>query len=206
MTFPSCCNGQAICLSFHQSLPSAQRPCFRHSKSSSWNRQRPPHPPFKASIFPWASRFCPAFPWWQPTPVFLPGKSHGRRSPVGCSPWGREESDMTEWLHFHFSFSCIGEGNGNPLQCSCLENTRDGGAWWAAVYGVTQSRTRLKWLSSSSMHLVQFLESGKLCQKVFVYLHIKELVVLYVVYMFPLLLWPLGISDPNRRNYIRVWV
>lgn len=56
------------------------------------------------------------------------------------------------------------------------------------------------------MHLVQFLESGKLCQKVFVYLHIKELVVLYVVYMFPLLLWPLGISDPNRRNYIRVWV
>ena len=57
---------------------------------------------------------------------------------------------MTELLHFHFSLSCIGEGNGNPLQCSCLENPRDGGAWWAAVYGVTQSRTRLKWLSSSS--------------------------------------------------------
>ena len=58
--------------------------------------------------------------------------------------------DTTEWLHFHFSFSCIGEGNGNPLQCSCLENPRDGGAWWAVVYGVAQSRTRLKRLSSSS--------------------------------------------------------
>ena len=57
---------------------------------------------------------------------------------------------MTERLHFHFSLSCIGEGNGNPLQCSCLENPRDGGAWWASVYGVAQSRTRLKWLSSSS--------------------------------------------------------
>ena len=57
---------------------------------------------------------------------------------------------MTERLHFHFSLSCIGEGNGNPLQCSCLENPRDGGAWWAAVYGVTQSQTRLKRLSSSS--------------------------------------------------------
>ena len=63
---------------------------------------------------------------------------------------GSLESDMTEWLHFHFSLSCIGEGNGNPLQCSCLENPKDGEAWWAAVYGVAQSRTRLKWLSSSS--------------------------------------------------------
>ena len=62
---------------------------------------------------------------------------------------------MTEWLHFHFSLSCIKEGNGNPLQCSCLENPRDGGAWWAAVYGVAQSRTRLKWLSSSSPHSQQ---------------------------------------------------
>ena len=91
--------------------------------------------------------------WW-PTPVLLPGNSHGRRSLVGCSPWGREESDATERLPFHFSLSCIGEGNGNPLQCSCLENPRDGGAWWAAVYGVAQSRTRLKRLSSSSsIHL-----------------------------------------------------
>ena len=57
---------------------------------------------------------------------------------------------MTERLHFHFSLSCIGEGNGNPLQCSCLENPRDGGAWWAAISGVAQSRTRLKRLSKSS--------------------------------------------------------
>ena len=87
---------------------------------------------------------------WHPTPALLPGKSHGQRSLVGCSPWGHEESDTTEWLPFHFSLPCIGEGNGNPLQCSCLENPRDGGAWWAAIYGVAQSRTRLKWLSSSS--------------------------------------------------------
>ena len=73
---------------------------------------------------------------WHPTPVLLPGKSHGQRSLVGCSPRGHEESDTTEQLHFHFSLSCIGEGNGNPLQCSCLENPGDGGAWWAAVYGV----------------------------------------------------------------------
>ena len=87
---------------------------------------------------------------WHPTPVLLPGKSHGRRSLVGCSPWGRWGSDTTERLYFHFSLSCIGEGNGNPLQCSCLENPRFRGAWWAAVYGVAQSRTWLKWLSSSS--------------------------------------------------------
>ena len=67
---------------------------------------------------------------------------------------GREESDTTERLHFHFSLSCIGEGNGNPLQCSYLENPRDGGAWWAAIYGVAQSRTRLKWLSSNSFSLM----------------------------------------------------
>ena len=60
---------------------------------------------------------------------------------------------MTERLHFHFSLSCIGEGNGNPLQCSCLENPRDGGAWWAAVSGVAQSRTRLKLLSIKTLML-----------------------------------------------------
>ena len=87
---------------------------------------------------------------WHPTLVLLLGKSHGRRSLVGCSPWGLEELDTTERLHFDFSLSCIGEGNGNPLQCSCLENPRDGGAWWVAVYGVAQSRPRLKRLSSSS--------------------------------------------------------
>ena len=87
---------------------------------------------------------------WHPTAVLLPGKSHGRRSLVGCRPWGREESDTTKRLHFHFSLACIGEGNGNPHQRSCLENPRDGGAWWATVSGVAQSRTRLKRLSSSS--------------------------------------------------------
>ena len=73
--------------------------------------------------------FCRAISWrrqWHPTPVFLPGKSHGWRSLVGCSPWGRKESDVTERLHFHFSLSCIGKGNGNPLQYSFLENPRDG--------------------------------------------------------------------------------
>ena len=71
-------------------------------------------------------------------------------NPMDRGARGREESDTTERLHFHFSFSCIGEGNGNPFQCSCLENPRDGGAWWAAIYGVAQSWTRLKRLSSSS--------------------------------------------------------
>ena len=97
---------------------------------------------------------------WHPTPALLPGKSHGWRSLVGCSPRGREELDTTERLHFHFSLSCTGEGNGNPLQCSCLENPRDGGAWRAAIYGVAQSRTRLKWLSSSSSKI----GGGSVCQ------------------------------------------
>ena len=96
---------------------------------------------------------------WHSTPVLLPGKSHRQRSLVGCSPWGREESDMTERLPFHFSFSCTGEGNGTPLQCSCLENPRDGGAWWAAVYGIAQSWTRLKRLSSSSICVRHCLRS-----------------------------------------------
>ena len=80
---------------------------------------------------------------WHPTPVLLPGKSPGWRSLVGCSPWGCWESDTTERLHFHFSLSCTGEGNGNPLQCSCLENPRDRGAWWAArrLWGRTESDT-----------------------------------------------------------------
>ena len=90
---------------------------------------------------------------WHPIPILLPENSHGRRSLVGCSPWGREELDTTERLHFHFSLSCIGEGNGNPLQCSCLENPRDGGAWWATVYGVTQSRTRLSDLAAAALNI-----------------------------------------------------
>ena len=123
----SACSGLYIpfseCLLFHNSW---NNPYFTQSIHIEWRRQ------------------------WHPTPVLLPGKSHGRRSLVGCRPWGYEESDMTERLLFHFSLSCIGEGNGNPLQCSCLENPRDGRAWWAAVYGVAQSRTWLKRISSSS--------------------------------------------------------
>ena len=86
---------------------------------------------------------------WQPTPVLLPGKSQGRRSPVSCSPWGREESDRTERHHFHFSLSCTGERNGNPLVFLPGES-RDRGAWWAAVYGVAQSRTRLSDLAAAA--------------------------------------------------------
>ena len=89
-----------------------------------------------------------------PTPVLLPGKSHGRRSLVGCSPGGREESDKTEQLHFHFSLLCS-EGNGNPLQCSCLENPRD---------GVAQSQTQLKWLTSSSRRRKVRRHRKTLCQ------------------------------------------
>ena len=98
----------------------------------------------------WAAWFATVHRIWHPTPVLLPGKSHGWRNLVGCSPWGHWESDTTEWLYLDFSLSCIGEGNGSPLQCSCLENPRDGGAWWAAIYGVAQSQTRLKRHSSSS--------------------------------------------------------
>ena len=105
---------------------------------------------------------------WRPTPILLPGKSHGRRSLVGCSPWGRKESDTAERLHFHSSLSCIGEGNGNPLQCSCLENPRDGGAWWAAGYGVAQSRTRLKRLSSSINVFSRSLQTSS-CYSLFLF-------------------------------------
>ena len=78
---------------------------------------------------------------WHPTPVLLPGKFHGWKSLVGCSPWGRQELDTTERLHFDFLLSCIGEGNGNPLQCSCLENSMDGKAWQSIVHGVEKIRT-----------------------------------------------------------------
>ena len=102
---------------------------------------------------------------WHPTPVRLPGKFHGHRSLVGCSPWGRWESDTTERLHFHSSLSCIGEGNGNPLQCSCLESPRDGGAWWAAVcgsHGVGHNWNDLAYIylySVCSIHIFSFVST-----------------------------------------------
>ena len=80
---------------------------------------------------------------WQATPVLLTGESHGWRSRVGCSPWGHYEWDATERLDFHFSLSHNGEGDGTPLQYSCLENPMDGGAWWATFHGVTTSQSRL---------------------------------------------------------------
>ena len=97
---------------------------------------------------PHSSTFAWKIPWME-----KPGRLQSMES---------LESDMTEWLHFHLSLSCIGEGNGNPLQCSCLENPRDRGAWWAAVYGVAQSRIWPKRLSSSSSRLViAFLPRSK---------------------------------------------
>ena len=83
---------------------------------------------------------------WHPTPVLLPGKSHGRRSLVLQSLGSLRVGHDWVALPSLFTF-IIGEGNGNALQCSCLENPRDRGAWWAAVYGVAQSQTQLKWLS-----------------------------------------------------------
>ena len=155
--FPSGMHG-STCNSFRQ----ASLYCHSLSKGHQWG---PANNKWESTLLSHCIWNCPP-PMrqtqrrqWQPTPVLLPGKSQGRRSLVGCSPWGREESDTTERLHFHFSLSCIGEGNGNPLQCSCLENPRDEGAWWAAVYGVAQSRTRLKRLSSSSSSSMRHTQS-----------------------------------------------
>ena len=109
---------------------------FRGSQSAELEKAMAPH----SSTLAWK------IPWMEEAAVLL----------VGCSPWGHEESDTTEQLHFDFSLLCIGEGNGNLLQNSCLENPRDGGVWWAAVYGVAQSQTRLKQLSSSSSSMFPY--------------------------------------------------
>ena len=131
------------------------------------------------------------------TPVLLPGKSHGRRSPVGCSPWGREESDTTERLHFDFSLSCIGEGNGNPLQRSCLENPRDGGAWWAAIYGVAQSWRRLKRLSSSSSSMNSIFSFLLMWTTNEVFIEFfTTLLPFYILVFWPQGMW--GLSSPSR--------
>ena len=103
-------------------------------------------------------------PWrrkWQPNPVFLPRESHGWRSLVGCSPWDRTESDMTERLHFHFSLSCIGEGNGNPVQCSCLENPREGKPGWLLSMG--SHRVGHDWSNAAAA-------AGEFCQRLFLHL------------------------------------
>ena len=97
---------------------------------------------------------------WQPTAVLLPEKSQGQKGLVGCRLRGHQESDMTERLHFHFSLSCTGEGNGNPLQGSCLQNPRDGGAWWAAVDGVVES-DKTKATQQQQQHSILIKEYGK---------------------------------------------
>ena len=118
----------------------------------------------------------------------LAWKIRGWRSLVGCSPWGCEESDMTERLHFHFSLS-RNEGNGSPLQCSCLENPRDGEVWWAAVYGIAQSRTRLNRLSSSSSSRLVFEYQGmRILGKIsleFYLLQTVSIALLFHIYILP---------------------
>ena len=96
---------------------------------------------------------------WHPTPVLLLGKIPWMEEPGRLQSMGSLESDTTQRLHFHFSLSYIGEGNGNPLQCSCLENPRDGGPWWAAVSGVTQSRTLLMQLTNKSTRSTKHLQN-----------------------------------------------
>ena len=137
---------------------------------------------------------------WHPTPVLLPGKSHWRRSLVGGSPWGHTESDTTEWLHFHFLLSCIGEGSGNPLQCSCLENPRDWEAWWAAVYGVAQSQTRLKWLSK-----VLFLCRSLRVLSWFPVLYNRSSLVTYFMYSSVYISSPFSQFIPPPILFLVVW-
>ena len=127
-----------------------------------------------------------------PTPVLLPRKSNGWRSLVGCSPWGGYESDPTERFHFHFSLSCIREGNGNPLQCSCLENPRDERALLAAIYAVTQSWTRLKRLSSRSIIILLLL---KLVVKTRFRKHFTFFVYPYFLYAFLLFVFDSLLAD-----------
>ena len=151
--------------------PRFQVPVCFTSKYYSTGPRRSLHPsPFQKNFSMFFNRILHLQVHWLlyhlPTPVLLAGKSRGRRSLEGCSPWGRWASDTTERLSFHFLLSCIGEGNGNPLQCPCLENPRDRGAWWAAIYGVAQSRARLKRLSSSSMITWNVNCQGGTCDRI----------------------------------------
>ena len=146
---------------------------------------------------------------------------------MGCSPWGCYELGTTEWLHFHFSLSCIGEENGNPLQCSCLENPRDGGDWWAAVYGVAQSQTRLKELSSryhirreSKCRIVRTvapINSESMCKSFFCLSHMcmytpKKVYELFIIFFnlilffnFTILYWFCHISKWIRHMYLNTY-
>ena len=108
--------------------------------------------------------------WWHPAPVLLAWKSPWMEEPGRLQSMGslRVGQDWATSL----SLSCI-EGNGNPLQCSCLENPKDGGSWWAAVYGVAQSRTRLKRLSSSSSSIMKYIHHYSIIQSRFIVLRIN---------------------------------
>ena len=131
--------------------------------------------------------------------VLLPGKSHGQRSLVGCSPRGHEESDTTERLHFHFLLSCIGEGNGNSLQCSCLENPRDGGSLVGCCLGVLQSWTQLKRLSSSSSFIAIFSFFKDFLMWTIFTIFIEFVTILLLFYV--LVFWSRGmwdLSSPTR--------
>ena len=127
---------------------------------------------------------------WQPTPVLLPGKSHGQSSLVGCSPWGRKELDTTEWLHFHVSPHAL-----EKEMATHSSVLRDGGAWWAAVYGVAQSWTLLKRLSSSSSMSTPNLCTGNRWEAtlnlkkslVWAYSFIKDFIKFGIHYLFFLL-------------------
>ena len=115
---------------------------------------------------------------------------------VGCSLWGRKESDTTERLHFHFSLSCTGKGNGNPLQCSCLENPRDGEVSWAAVSEVAQSRTRLKRLSSSRKVQAQFTSCLKMAD------NLQDGIPLALLPAAPTTMWPQYSLD-SGENWLK---
>ena len=128
-------------------------------------------------------------------------------------PWGRYGSDTTERLHFHFSLSCIGGGNGNPLQCSCLENPRDSGAWWAAIYGVTQSRTRLKWLSSSSSSDILWVTINRSLTPscfgifdyfLFLFFYVKAVSQFLEIVPSPFTLWIPLLLFPHQHHFLQL--
>ena len=141
---------------------------------------------------PHSSTFAWKIPWME--------------EPARLQSMGSRESDTTEQLHFHFSLSRIGEGNGNPLQCSCLENPRDREAWWASVYGVAQSRTRLKQLSSSSSQLLVYMIFTSQCTSMLI--HVQLFVTLWTLaHQVPVSMefsrqgyWR-GLLCPSPRNF-----
>ena len=155
----------------------------------------------------------------QPTPVLLPGKYHGWRSLIDCSPWGHEESDLTERLHFHFSLSCIGEGNGNLLQCSCLENSRDGepgvlpsmgslrvGHNWSDLAAAAAVLVRFE--SMPVYHCVLWTKIWRPCKvmspsSLAFRCHVSfNFHVTWASLHYPWLLWPLKFSKMLRKAYL----